>query len=70
MWPCGAFREWRGTIIRAPRGTNGFGYDPIFVPEGYEVTSAELPSEEKDRLSHRGRALRLLLPTLTELAGQ
>jgi XTP/dITP diphosphohydrolase len=61
--------EWRGTVIRAPRGANGFGYDPIFVPEGYEVTSAELPPEEKDRQSHRGRALHLLLPTLTELAG-
>lgn len=60
--------EWRGTIIREPRGENGFGYDPIFVPEGYEVTSAELSPEEKDRLSHRGRALRLLLPHLRELA--
>jgi XTP/dITP diphosphohydrolase len=62
--------EWPGTVIRAPRGANGFGYDPIFVPEGYEVTSAELAPAHKDRLSHRGRALRLLLPTLRELAGQ
>jgi XTP/dITP diphosphohydrolase len=60
--------EWPGTIIRAPRGANGFGYDPIFVPEGYEVSSAELSPQEKDSQSHRGRALRLLLPTLTELA--
>ncbi|GGP44163.1 RdgB/HAM1 family non-canonical purine NTP pyrophosphatase [Saccharothrix coeruleofusca] len=60
--------EWRGRIIREPRGENGFGYDPIFVPEGYEVTSAELSAEEKDKLSHRGRALRLLLPHLRELA--
>jgi XTP/dITP diphosphohydrolase len=62
--------EWPGTIVRAPRGANGFGYDPIFVPEGHDVTSAELPSAEKDRLSHRGRALRLLLPTLHKLAAE
>jgi len=60
--------EWRGTITRAMRGTNGFGYDPIFVPEGHEITSAELSPEEKDALSHRGRALRMLLPNLRALA--
>ncbi|MFI9812355.1 RdgB/HAM1 family non-canonical purine NTP pyrophosphatase [Saccharothrix variisporea] len=59
--------EWRGTITREPRGTNGFGYDPIFLPEGHDVTSAELTPEEKDKLSHRGRALRLLLPELRKL---
>jgi XTP/dITP diphosphohydrolase len=59
--------EWRGTLIRESRGTNGFGYDPIFVPEGYEITSAEMSSAEKDSLSHRGRALRRLLPTLRAL---
>lgn len=57
--------EWRGTLIRAPRGTNGFGYDPIFVPEGETRTSAEMDPAEKDALSHRGRALRLLLPHIT-----
>lgn len=62
--------EWPGTITRAPRGSNGFGYDPIFVPDGYDRTSAELAPEAKDRLSHRGRALRLLLPALRALAGQ
>ncbi|TWF93459.1 RdgB/HAM1 family non-canonical purine NTP pyrophosphatase [Saccharopolyspora dendranthemae] len=61
--------EWRGTIIRESRGANGFGYDPIFVPEGGTATSAELSPEEKDADSHRGRALRLLLPALRELAG-
>lgn len=61
--------EWRGTLTREPHGTNGFGYDPIFVPEGHEVTSAELSSAEKDALSHRGRALRQLLPNLRALAG-
>jgi XTP/dITP diphosphohydrolase len=61
--------EWRGTITREPRGENGFGYDPVFRPEGHEVTSAELAPEEKDALSHRGRALRQLLPHLRALAG-
>ncbi|GAA0539320.1 non-canonical purine NTP pyrophosphatase [Saccharopolyspora subtropica] len=60
--------EWRGTVIREARGTNGFGYDPIFVPEGETRTSAELSPEEKDADSHRGRALRLLLPELRKLA--
>ena len=60
--------DWRGTLIRAPRGANGFGYDPIFVPGGYTETSAELPPERKDELSHRGQALRLLLPALRALA--
>ncbi len=53
-----------GQLIRQPRGANGFGYDPIFVPKGYQLTSAELPSQEKDRISHRGRALQALLPDL------
>lgn len=59
--------EWRGTLLRARRGANGFGYDPIFVPEGYEVTSAEMTAEEKDAESHRGRALKLLVPHLRKL---
>ncbi|MEU6642004.1 RdgB/HAM1 family non-canonical purine NTP pyrophosphatase [Saccharomonospora sp. NPDC046836] len=59
--------DWRGTIIREPRGANGFGYDPIFVPEGETRTSAELAPSEKDSVSHRGRALRALLPHLREL---
>ena len=46
-----------GTLIDAPRGENGFGYDPIFVPHGHEVTSAEMTSELKDSISHRGKAL-------------
>ncbi|MEV0053042.1 RdgB/HAM1 family non-canonical purine NTP pyrophosphatase [Saccharopolyspora shandongensis] len=60
--------EWRGTVIREERGANGFGYDPIFVPEGETRTSAELSPEEKDADSHRGRALRLLLPAIRDLA--
>ena len=59
--------EWRGTLLRERRGTNGFGYDPIFVPEGYEITSAEMTAEQKDAESHRGRALKLLVPHLRKL---
>jgi XTP/dITP diphosphohydrolase len=49
-----------GTLVPKPRGTRGFGYDPIFVPAGWERTMAELSDDEKDRISHRGRALRAL----------
>jgi XTP/dITP diphosphohydrolase len=48
----------RGQLIREPRGTNGFGYDPIFVPAGDERTTAEMAPAEKDAISHRGRAVR------------
>jgi XTP/dITP diphosphohydrolase len=53
-----------GTLVGKPRGTRGFGYDPIFVPEGRDRTMAELSDEEKDRISHRGRAFRALGETL------
>ena len=56
-----------GHLVREPRGSNGFGYDPIFVPDGYDVTSAQLASEEKDAISHRGKALRELVPHLRAL---
>lgn len=58
---------WPGTLTRAPRGTNGFGYDPIFVPEGRTQTSAEMTSDEKDQESHRARALRSLVPIVADL---
>ena len=61
--------EWTGHLVRASRGTNGFGYDPIFVPDGERRTSAELAPEEKDAQSHRGRAMRALLPHLRALVG-
>jgi XTP/dITP diphosphohydrolase len=53
-----------GTLTRAPRGGNGFGYDPIFVPEGLSVTTAELAPSEKDAISHRGRAFRAIAPLI------
>ena len=56
--------QMRGRLVRAPRGTGGFGYDPLFVPDGLEVTTAELPAAEKDAISHRGQAFRLLAPKL------
>ena len=59
--------QWRGTLSCAARGSNGFGYDPIFVPDGDRRTSAELDPAEKDAVSHRGRALRALLPALRQL---
>ncbi|MEW2018287.1 RdgB/HAM1 family non-canonical purine NTP pyrophosphatase [Rhodococcus sp. NPDC076796] len=62
--------EWRGVVGREPQGENGFGYDPIFVPEGDGRSAAQLSPEEKDAASHRGRALRLLVPALGELAGR
>lgn len=49
-----------GTVTRAPRGAGGFGYDPVFVPAGWDLTMAELTDEQKDRISHRGRAFRAL----------
>jgi XTP/dITP diphosphohydrolase len=59
--------EWTGSIARAPRGEGGFGYDPIFVPEGSDRSAGELSPAEKDVASHRGRALALLLPALRAL---
>jgi XTP/dITP diphosphohydrolase len=49
-----------GRILAAPRGTGGFGYDPVFAPEGRDASLAELPADEKNRLSHRGRAVAAL----------
>ncbi|MEV6828889.1 RdgB/HAM1 family non-canonical purine NTP pyrophosphatase [Amycolatopsis sp. NPDC051102] len=60
--------EWRGTLVRERRGVNGFGYDPIFQPDGESRTSAEMEPAEKDAASHRGLALRALLPALRDLA--
>lgn len=56
-----------GTLLTSPRGTNGFGYDPIFVPLGEIRTTAEMASDEKDAISHRGKAFRALAPSLAAL---
>ncbi|GAB4583576.1 RdgB/HAM1 family non-canonical purine NTP pyrophosphatase [Nocardia sp. IFM 10818] len=60
--------EWPGAIARKPVGDGGFGYDPLFVPEGGTASAAQLTPAEKDAASHRGRALRQLLPALKALA--
>ena len=57
----------RGTILTAPRGNGGFGYDPLFVPDGYGETFGELPLSEKNKISHRARALAGLVGWLREL---
>jgi XTP/dITP diphosphohydrolase len=56
--------SWEGMIVLEPRGKGGFGYDPYFYLPEYECTSAELSAEEKNRISHRGKALRLLVEKL------
>jgi XTP/dITP diphosphohydrolase len=55
-----AVGELPGQIINEPRGTNGFGYDPIFIPEGFEKTIAEMEFEEKNNISHRAKSFNLL----------
>lgn len=55
-----------GSLARAPRGENGFGYDPIFLPDGAERTTAEMSASEKDAISHRGRAFRALAPVIAK----
>lgn len=55
---------WEGRITDSPRGEGGFGYDPIFWLDGYDATAAEIPAAEKNRISHRGQALQLLLDAL------
>lgn len=59
--------RWPGVIARQPRGDRGFGYDPVFIPDGESRSAAELSPAEKDAVSHRGRALTLLLPALRTL---
>lgn len=53
---------WPGTVLSEPAGANGFGYDPVFQPDGYQVASAQLSAEQKDAISHRRRAFAQLIP--------
>ena len=61
--------HWWGAIAEAPRGAGGFGYDPVFMPDGSELTVAEWPAAEKDRASHRARAGVALLERLRQEGG-
>lgn len=60
--------EVKGTILEKPRGENGFGYDPIFLPEGETLTFAEMDSEQKNRISHRGKALEHVRTFFSEMS--
>src|SRR5271157_3133291 len=72
--PSSGTQEWvvtgqvEGRLVRKPRGSGGFGYDPIFLPDGFDRTTAEMTAEAKDAISHRGRAFRALTPFITRLA--
>lgn len=59
-----AYGECRGGILYSPRGDGGFGYDPVFQPQGMDKSMAELSAEEKNRISHRGRAMRKFVEEL------
>lgn len=59
--------QFEGSILRAPVGDHGFGYDPIFQPDGYAISSAQMSAEEKDSISHRGKSLRAIAPHVITL---
>lgn len=59
--------RFEGQILRAPVGTNGFGYDPIFQPQGLSISSAQMSAEEKDLMSHRGKSLRSIAPHVIQM---
>jgi XTP/dITP diphosphohydrolase len=56
--------SWEGRVLEAPRGSGGFGYDPVFLPDGWDRTSAEVDQATKDAASHRGQAFRALRPAI------
>lgn len=59
--------EMPGRVLHAEQGEGGFGYDPLFAADGHDVSTAELSREEKDAISHRGRALRAIAPTVADM---
>jgi XTP/dITP diphosphohydrolase len=59
---------WEGRLLEEPRGTGGFGYDPVFLPDGWDRTSAEVDQATKDAASHRGKAFRALRPAIERWA--
>lgn len=59
--------EVRGRVTTSPRGSGGFGYDPLFIPDGWDKTMAQLPPEVKNRISHRGRTLRKIAKLIKEV---
>lgn len=59
--------SWRGEILQAPRGAGGFGYDPLFFVPSHDCSSAELPRDVKNKISHRGQAIRQLIEALAQL---
>jgi XTP/dITP diphosphohydrolase len=61
---------WEGRLLDAPRGADGFGYDPVFLPAGWELTSAEVDQATKDAASHRGQAFRALRPAIQAWAAR
>jgi XTP/dITP diphosphohydrolase len=69
VWPGGELVEvglWPGTILEEPVGAGGFGYDPVFKPEGLSVSSAELRPDEKNAISHRARAFHAIMPRVRD----
>lgn len=59
--------RWAGTVLFEPVGAGGFGYDPVFMPAGFSVSAAELHPDEKNAISHRGRAFDALMPIVRQL---
>ena len=55
-----------GVLLTQRRGAGGFGYDPIFLPDGFDITTAEMTSDQKDAISHRGQAMRALVPLIQD----